>query len=499
VTFVVAYDVPTSYSDAKLQIRRVDTDDGVARLFAGAERAWFGEVFFDGSHVGEPKPAVCEPGYALVTDHAERGRPEQRPRNAHVTVHEYADPAPLLEEARRRWDSVLRPSSVIGIRVLRRQPAADPAWSPEARLLHAETLAHPDDDDPRLVFADAIAGKRGSLVIVQCDLARSGMTTYESRARRRAQRELLAKHGVAWSRLGGLAKRCVFRRGFVESAEVTGDVLINDHARVFDAAPHLTSIAIDAQRSPYTHKLAELGVRDGWWQRLRGLSIDSASLVSYVDGMLAGLRALEVSKVTPQHAHALVASGNLRDLEILGLPSHELGNDALGALVAKSPKLRVLDVASARSNGMLAIPESVRELYTTQRVEALPRALEKLALYGPIETRMLEGLTALRSLDLSAAFAHQPIEELALPQLRELRPFARRPEEIVAMAGAFGSQLELLDVRGIPGVEGVADELRELVAGDVWLGKADLRRPLKPASYLPDEPMWDVGSVELSG
>ena len=499
MTFVVAYDVPTSYSDAKLQIRRVDSDDGIARLFAGAERAWFGEVFFDGSQVGEPKPGLCEPGYALVTDHAERGRPEQRPRNAHVTVHEYAEPGPLLEEARRRWASVLRPTAVIGIRVLRRQPPGEPAWSPEARLLHAETIARPDDDDPRLVFADAIAGKRGSLVIVQCDLARSGMTASESRARRRTQRDLLARYGVAWSRLSGLAKRCVFRRGFVESAEVTGDVLINDHARVFDAAAHLRSIAIDVQRSTYTHKLAELGMRDGWWHRVRGLSIDSASLVNYVDGMLGGLRALEVSRVTPQHAHALVASSNLRDLETLSLPSHELGNDAVGALLASSPDVRVLDVATARSNAMLAIPASVRELYTTQRIDALPRALEKLALYGPIESRMLDGLTALRSLDLSAAFAHEPIEELALPALRELRPFARRPDEIVAMARAFGSQLELYDVRGIPNLDAVSDELRELVAGDVWLGKADLRRPLMPASYLRDEPMWDVGSVELSG
>ena len=499
MTFVVAYDVPTSYSDAKLYLRRVESDDGIARVFATAERAWFGDVFFDGVELAEPGPPLFEPGYALLIEHGALGRPLQRPRDTQVTVHEYVDPRALLEEARRRARGVRPPAAVIGIRMLRRQPAAEPAWSPDARQLHAETLAHPDDDDPRLVFADAIAGKRGSFVIVQCDLARSGMTPAESRVRRRAQREQLVKHGAAWSRLAGLAKRCVFRRGFVESAEISRDVLVNDHARLFDAAPHLTSIAVDAQPTMYVRQLAQLGASEGWWRRLRGLSIDGAMLAHNFDGMLGGLRAVEITRLGRLHADLLTSSSGMRDLEILWLPSHELGSDAVGELCATSPNLRVLDVATARSDAVLTIPEGVRELYTTIRVASLPRALEKLTLYGEFSTRFLDGLTALRSLDLTAAYTQEALHEVALPALRELRLSIISVADIVPIAKRFGPQLELLDLRGIAGVDAITDELLELVAGDVWIGKADLRRSLMPARYLPDESLWDVGSVELSG
>lgn len=500
MTFVVAYDVATSYSDVRLELRRVDSGDGIARVLATAERAWFGEVFFDGEQIEVPDEPLFEPGYALVIDHGDRGRPEQRPRDAHITVHEYFDPSALIEDARRRAQGVRPPSAVIGVRVLQRKPVAEHAWPPDARVLRAESVAHPDDDAPRLVFADAIAGKRGSLVIVQCDLARGGMTPPESRSRRRTQRDLLAKQGTAWSRLTGLAKRCVFRRGFVESAEISRDVLVNDHARLFDAAPHLASIAIDAQPTMYVRQLAQLGASEGWWKRLRGLSIDGGMLAHNFDGMLGGLRALEISRVGQLHAGLLLGSSGLRDLEILWLPSHELDNDTLGRLLATSPNLRVLDVATARSNAAVTIPDSVRELYAAAfSVGALPRGLEKLAFYGQFVTSRLDGLTALRSLDLSAAFARDPLHELVLPALRELRLSIIKVDDILQVAKAFGAQLELLDVRGIAGVDAIADELRELVAGDVWIGKADVRRPLMPASYMPDEPMWDVGEVELSG
>ncbi len=482
---VVAYDVATSYSDSKLEYRIVDDDSAISRIFATCERAWFGEVID-----GEAGAPACEPGYALVIDHGDRGRPEERPRPAQITIREYFEAATLLGQARDH-------ANAIAMRVLRRKPDAEPAWPPEARVLRAETLAHPDDDDPRLVFADAIAGKRGSLVIVQCDLARGDLAPAESRARRRAQRDLLAKHGAAWSRLGGLATRCIFRRGFVEVARISRDVLVNDYARTFDATPHLVSIAIDASPSMYMRQFAQAGTRDGWWQRLRGISIDSGMLASNFDGMLGNLRAFEMSRAAPQHAYTLIETGGLRDLESLCLPSHQLGVDTLDAIIRTSPNLRVLDVSSASHRSPLPIPASVRELYASGLVTALPRQLEKLAIFGLFEARTLGGLASLRSLDLSAAFTNDPLEELELPRLRELR-LNVSPAKVIAIAKAFGAQLELLDLRGIAGVESIHDELRELVAGDVWMGKPDFSRPLMPSSYLPDEPMWDVGAVDLS-
>jgi hypothetical protein len=511
VKLLVAYDVATSYSDSKLDYRIVDDDSSVARIFATSERAWFGEIVD-----AEPPPPALEPGYALLVDHGERGRPAERPRAAQNTLVELYEASTLLELAKQA-----RGAAVIAIRVLQRKPAVERAWPEDARVLRAETLAHTDDDSPRLVFADAIAGKRGSLVIVQCDLARAGLTPAESRARRRAQRELLAKHGLPWSRLAGLAKRCMFRRGFVESIELDAQTLSFDHARVFDAAPHVNAITTTPAALV---ELKRLGAQTAWLPRVRGLSIAGPPTIPAFDGMFASLRALEMSRVMPELAHALVESGGLRDLEVLCLPSHELGGDAIDALVRTSPDLRVLDLSGVRampqlmetleravpirrslgaspppSTPLIAVPDSVRQLFATARTTTIPKRIEKLALYGVVSPRDLDGLSELRSLDLLGAFLRDPLVELTLPGLRELRLYNVSDGDALAIARKFGGQLELLDLRGIDGLEPFHDELRELVAGEVWLGKPDLRSPLMVASYLPDEPMWDTGLVELSG
>src|SRR5688572_26707278 len=91
----------------------------------------------------------------------------------------------------------------------------------EAAVL-AECAANPDDDAPRLVWADLVGGERGELVVLQCDLARGGLTPGEVAARRKRERALLASHGRSWA--GSLAvhsSRWSFRRGFVEAARFT--------------------------------------------------------------------------------------------------------------------------------------------------------------------------------------------------------------------------------------------------------------------------------------
>ncbi|MFO0740345.1 MAG: TIGR02996 domain-containing protein [Labilithrix sp.] len=60
--------------------------------------------------------------------------------------------------------------------------------------LIAAILAHPDDDAPRLVWADREGGERGELVVVQCALAAEPPLPRAERDRLRArERELLAK------------------------------------------------------------------------------------------------------------------------------------------------------------------------------------------------------------------------------------------------------------------------------------------------------------------
>ena len=68
----------------------------------------------------------------------------------------------------------------------------------EASLL-AECVARPDDDTPRTVWADAVGGERGELVMLQCGARDRAWCN-------RRERELLAQHGLAWSGLGRITR-----------------------------------------------------------------------------------------------------------------------------------------------------------------------------------------------------------------------------------------------------------------------------------------------------
>ena len=86
--------------------------------------------------------------------------------------------------------------------------------------LIAQIQAAPDDDAPRLAWANAVGGERGEFVELQCRLASGPLTDRDEFRRLRArERELLFANGVAWSGLAGeYPSLCTFRRGFVESA-----------------------------------------------------------------------------------------------------------------------------------------------------------------------------------------------------------------------------------------------------------------------------------------
>ena len=136
----------------------------------------------------------------------------------------------------------------------------------EADRVLAECAAHPDDDAPRLVWADLVGGERGELVVIQCDLARGGLSRSARDARRARERDLLERHAVAWAgELATAATRWSFRRGFVEAARF---------ARPPDAAllrrwPLLSSISVVAA--------AELSILTAL-PHLRGLGLETGTV-----------------------------------------------------------------------------------------------------------------------------------------------------------------------------------------------------------------------------
>src|SRR5262245_36293651 len=101
---------------------------------------------------------------------------------------------------------------------------------------------HPEDDAPRLVFADWLDERgdadRAELIRVQCELARSGVDQRRRAELEQRQQQLLAAGEREWA--GPLAAwGCIweFRRGFIEHVRIDTSVFLSHAAVLFAAAP----------------------------------------------------------------------------------------------------------------------------------------------------------------------------------------------------------------------------------------------------------------------
>src|SRR5579884_1340778 len=81
-------------------------------------------------------------------------------------------------------------------------------------------LAAPDDDAPRLVYADHLEERgdpRGEFIRVQCELARLPEGDRRRKDLERKERVLLAEHGEEWAGpVQDLVVQSEFRRGFID-------------------------------------------------------------------------------------------------------------------------------------------------------------------------------------------------------------------------------------------------------------------------------------------
>ncbi|MGI9470452.1 MAG: TIGR02996 domain-containing protein [Rubripirellula sp.] len=184
-------------------------------------------------------------------------------------------------------------------------------------------LARPDDDDPRLVFADWLGERgdpRGEFIRVQCRLASmderdSGRIELEF-----IERQRFAEHGRAWSeplreRVG--AGEVHFRRGLVNQVAMSAS-LFDAHWKTLAESCPLESVRILNGRDGWETLLASDGL-----PRLRGLDLS--------DGQL-GLRRLR----------RLIEGVDLSKLTTLCLGSNNLGSGAM-PMITRSPRLSGLE------------------------------------------------------------------------------------------------------------------------------------------------------------
>ncbi|MFT3699058.1 MAG: hypothetical protein QM831_38285 [Kofleriaceae bacterium] len=337
----------------------------------------------------------------------------------------------------------------------------------------AAIRADPADDEPRLVWSDAIGGERGELVAIQCLLARGGHTPERARGLRERESELIRLHGREWSELAGFAQRCTFRRGFVDSIVMrAGEWSVAD---VFGRAPLATTIVIERA----TAESVEAFLRDPDWQALPAIGFnvqrDEWITLRLFDRLaredLSHLRGFEVltGALDPVALPFLPECVHLR----LWLPQTGL-DGMLAPWLRRMKKLRALHVQQLGRRD-IDLPAHLVELGASWVDEAdMPVTLQRLKqlvrlrAFGRFSIANLERMCPhLQALDVARAKVHTDPNGLAfaktrVPGLRELA-WQNGGKGTIALAHAFGAQLELFD----PGISEYPIELREMIAGQL--------------------------------
>jgi uncharacterized protein (TIGR02996 family) len=281
--------------------------------------------------------------------------------------------------------------------------------SPQADAFLADICAHPEDDAPRLVYADWLDdhgdADRAEFIRIQCRLA--GMDEFDHARADLEWRawQLLRGRGADWAKPASkYTKRIEFLRGFVGRMTLNADRFLAQADAILAGCPLRELRLLKAERGDNAQKLAaceHLG-------RLRALDLHSCkmgmartvTLIANPD--LAGVEELNLGNLRMRNkgAQAVLGATHLAGVRSLDLNHNQLDDGVIKAL-ANSPltHLRHLDLGH---NELTAA--GVEQL---GRIPHL-RRLESLALYDtPHGDEVIRRLVAtnawvnLRKLDLS--------------------------------------------------------------------------------------------------
>jgi uncharacterized protein (TIGR02996 family) len=210
-----------------------------------------------------------------------------------------------------------------------------------ARGFLEDITAHPDDDSPRLIFADWLEEKgdsdRAEFIRVQVERAR--LPKWDARQVRLwlRERDLLRQHGQKWREelpnLGGI-HWMAFRRGFVATANFVNYAVFREKASAYWAATPLETVSVRwPRRNEAVDTIApiaglrELSINAGFASRREIDRFAGAPLLST-------LRTLNVrnGSLGVEGFRQLTASPYLWNLTALRLPSNSIGNGGISAL-----------------------------------------------------------------------------------------------------------------------------------------------------------------------
>jgi uncharacterized protein (TIGR02996 family) len=301
----------------------------------------------------------------------------------------------------------------------------------QAAFLEA-IAARPDDDSPRLIFADWLEERgdpRGTFVRLQCTLERLPSDDPRRPALEDEADRLLAAHQDEWAALlQGVTHGWRFRRGLVEWVEADGEAFLQ-HAPAWFAAFPLRGACLrlppalmpELAACPYLGRLESLAFR-GYFLRDRQLRelLDSPQLnrLTALDlnghGIeTVGVRALAESALLPrlrtldlgnnravgdQAVRTLATASGAAGLHTLNLARTNLTprgvSDLFGSAVLKG--LRDLNVGAERRQDLLRHLEPIVESAVFQNLTAL--GMSNYDFSDPTELRRVLGGSAGRGL-----------------------------------------------------------------------------------------------------
>jgi uncharacterized protein (TIGR02996 family) len=262
-----------------------------------------------------------------------------------------------------------------------------------ARGFLEDIVAHPDEDAPRLIFADWLDengdADRAEFIRVQVERARLPEWDARQVRLRLREQELIKKHWREWKkelpRIRGVTWEG-FRRGFVASAKFFSFAVLRAKASACWAATPVEAVTIRwPRRNEGVESIAPIA-------GLRELSINATAVDRREVGLLAEapllstLRALNIRDcgLGVEGFRSLVASPRLGNLTALRMPSNSIGNGGISALFEATSltSLEELDLSESEHYGRYG-EDPVIEASGMEALAAWP------------------GMTRLRSLSLS--------------------------------------------------------------------------------------------------
>jgi uncharacterized protein (TIGR02996 family) len=222
-----------------------------------------------------------------------------------------------------------------------------------------DILANPDDDVPRLVYADWLeehggphGAARAEFIRVQCELARLPVDDDRRGDLESRDTQLLARYRKGWA---GSLRHCVknweFHRGFVEAVKLPARTFLKRGKELFRLAPirglHLVNVADHAAalaESEYLQRIKSLTLAES--VAFRTTESFSSGRTSWPDRQLAE----SVAFRTTENLRSILSSRHLTALRTLSLANYPLDQREV-RLLAESASMAQIEALDLRNYG----------------------------------------------------------------------------------------------------------------------------------------------------